>query len=298
MLQLFKPESKVQKDRKIMRETDARMAKYSRRGLVLNFFAFAISLLLGDFYHQAQGLAIILAAGLLLLTLWRGYYLFRFDALYPRAPARWRNRYFIASFVGALWWSGILVSLTLTLGMNAETPILWLYTVVFLSSVANAIAPYRHFLSYYLFLVQMPPALAAVFLGSVEAYLYAGMMVVLFLTLSHQGHVTCRTYWDRLEANYALKQKARDLEEENFGSRAAVNLRNEFLTNLGHEFRTSLSDVLGALSLLKDTQLQERQKELLVLAEKSSERQLGLVNNVMDYSRIAAQELALDIVDV
>ncbi len=295
MLQLFKPESKVQKDRKIMRETDARMAKYSRRGLVLNLFAFAISLLLGEFYDKAEGLAIILAAGLLLLTFWRGYYLFRFDALYPRAPARWRNRYFVASFIGAIWWSGILVSLTLKLGMEAETPILWLYTVIFLSSISNVFAPYRQFLSYYLFLVQLPPAIAALFIGSVEGYLYAAMMVVLFLTLSHQGHITCRTYWERLEANYALKQKARDLEEENLDSQAANDLKNEFLTNLGHEFRTSLSDVLGALQLLKDSAVSDRQQELLAMAEKASERQLGLVNNVMDYSRIAAKELALDI---
>jgi len=295
MLQLFTPESKVQKDRKIMRETDARMAKYSRRSLVLNVGAFALCLLFGDFYHVAETLATLLAAGLLLLTLWRGYYLFRFDALYPRAPARWRNRYFIASFMGAIWWSGILVSLTWTLGMESETPILWLYTVVLLSSVANVFAPYRQYLSYYLFLAQIPVAITAVMLGTVEGYMYGIMMVVLFLSLNHQGQITSKTYWDRLEANYHLKQRTKDLEEENLDSQATIDLKNELLTNLGHEFRTSLSDVLGALSLLKSSNIDSKQQELLTLAEKASERQLGLVNNVIDFSRIAAKELVLDI---
>lgn len=295
MLQLFTPESKVQKDRKIMRETDARMAKYSRRSLVLNVGAFALCLLFGDFYHVAETLATLLAAGLLILTLWRGYYLFRFDALYPRAPARWRNRYFIASFLGAIWWSGILVSLTWTLGMESETPILWLYTVVLLSSVANVFAPYRQYLSYYLFLAQIPVAITAVMLGTVEGYMYGIMMVVLFLSLNHQGQITSKTYWERLEANYHLKQRTKDLEEENLGSQAAIDLKNELLTNLGHEFRTSLSDVLGALSLLKSSNIDTKQQELLTLAEKASERQLGLVNNVIDFSRIAAKELVLDI---
>lgn len=295
MSQLFVPQSKVQKDRKVMRETDSRMAKYSRRGIVLNFLAFVLCLVAGSFFEKAPQLAIVLLLGLLLISLLRGYFLFRFEALYPRAPGRWRNQYFIASFIGAAWWSFIMVSVTSVVGMRDETPLLWLYTVVFYSATANAFAPYRQFLTAYQFIGQIPAAVAALLLGTVEGYLYCAMMLVFYLMLYHQGRGVCDAFWDRLEANYALKQKAKSLEEEKRDTQATVALNNEFMTNLGHEFRTSLNDVIGALSLLEDSDLGEKQRELLALAEKASERQLDLVNNVMDFSRITARELVLDV---
>jgi hypothetical protein len=118
MFHFFVPVTKVQKDRAIMRETDARVAKYSRRGLILNFIVFVLCLAFGDFQEKEHNLAIVLVTGLLLVTLVRSYYLFRFDTLYARAPTRWRNQYFFASCLGAAWWSVILVTLTWVQGMR------------------------------------------------------------------------------------------------------------------------------------------------------------------------------------
>jgi len=294
MLQLFVPTSKVQKDRQIMRDTDARVAKYSRRGLVLNFIVAVSCLVFGDFFQNYQNLSIVLIIGLLLVTLLRAYYLFRFDTLYARAPARWRNQYFFASFLGAGWWAFILVSLTWLIGMRDETLIMWLYSVVFYSSVANVFAPYRRFLTTYLFIGQVPAAVTAVLLFSVEGYLYGSIMLVFYTMLSHQAKVTSNTYWERLEANYALRERAKGLEFEQRSSKAAIELKNEFLVNLGQEFRSSLNDILGTLALVDDEQMSERHRELLLLASKAAERQLDLVNNVVDFSKITTKSLELE----
>lgn len=294
MLQLFVPTSKVQKDRRIMRDTDARVAKYSRRGLVLNFIVAVSCLTFGEFFRQYQTLAITLIVGLLLLTLLRAYYLFRFDSLYSRAPARWRNQYFAASFLGAGWWAFILVSLTWLQGMRDETLVMWLYSVVFYSSVANVFAPYRRFLTTYLFIGLVPAGLTAIFLLDVDGYLYGSIMLVFYVMLSHQAKVTSNTYWERLEANHALRERAKGLEFEQRSSKAAIDLKNEFLVNLGQEFRSSLNDILGTLALVDDEQLSDRHRELLLLASKAAERQLDLVNNVVDFSKITTKSLVLE----
>ncbi len=294
MLSLFTPTTKVQKDRQIMRDTDARVAKYSRRGLVLNFIVFALCLFFGDFYEREYSLAIVLITGLLVVTLLRSYYLFRFDALYARAPARWRNQYFAASCLGAAWWSIILVSLTWVQGMRDETLIMWLYSVVFYSSVANVFAPYRQFLAIYLFIGQIPAAVTAVLLGSVEGVLYGAIMLLFYTMLVHQAKVTSISYWERLEANFALRERARGLEHAQRNSLQANELKNQFLANLGQEFRASLNDILGTLTLIDNDQLAERQRELLQMASKAGERQLDLVNNVVDFSKITSHSLILD----
>lgn len=298
MLQFFTPTHKVQKDRKLMHETDSRIAKYSRRGLILNFLIFVLCLYFGNFFQAEQDLAIFLVTGLLLVTLLRSYFLFRFEVHYARAPGRWRSQYFFVSFLGAAWWSIILVSLTWVLGMRDETLIMWLYSVVFYSSVANVFAPYQRFLSYYLFIGQVPAAITAILLGAIEGasdgYLYGIIMLMFYYMLNHQGRMTASAYWQRLEANFALRERAKGLEDEKLDSQAAMNLNNEFLSRLGRELRTSLNDILGSLSLIDNTQLGDEQRELLRLGIKAGERQLDLVNNVADYAKISARELVLD----
>ena len=297
MFHFFVPATKVQKDRAIMRETDARVAKYSRRGLILNFIVFLLCLAFGDFQEKEHNLAIVLVTGLMLVTLVRSYYLFRFDALYARAPTRWRNQYFFASCLGAAWWSVILVTLTWVQGMRDETLIMWLYSVVFYSSVANVFAPYRHFLSLYLAIGQIPAAITAMFLGNAEGVLYGSIMLVFYVMLSHQGKVTSLAYWERLEAHHALRERAQGLENEKRTSQAQIELKNEFLVNLGQEIRSSISDVMSTLSLIDDSQLSEHHRELLTTANKATGRQIDLVNNVVDFSKITTKTLVLDEVE-
>jgi two-component system, sensor histidine kinase RetS len=294
MFHFFIPQTKVQKDRAIMRDTDARVAKYSRRGLVLNFIVFVLCLAFGNFQQKEHDTAIVLVTGLLLVTLWRAYFLFRFDALYSRAPARWRNQYFLASCLGAAWWSVILVTLTWHLGMENETLVMWLYSVVFYSSVANVFAPYRRFLIIYLAIGQIPAAIIAMLLGDIEGVIYGCIMLMCFYMLSHQGKVTSNIYWERLEANLALRERAYGLEKERASSQAQMELKNEFLVNLGQEFRSSISDVLTTLSLVDESQLSEHHRELLTMSTKAAGRQIDLVNNVVDFSKITTKTLKLD----
>jgi CheY-like chemotaxis protein len=297
MFHFFVPATKVQKDRVIMRETDARVAKYSRRGLILNFLVFILCLAFGKFQEKEHNLAMVLVTGLLLVTLVRSYYLFRFDSLYARAPTRWRNQYFFASCLGAAWWSVILVTLTWVQGMRGETLVMWLYSVVFYSSVSNVFAPYRHFLSLYLAIGQIPAAITAFFLGTAEGALYGSIMLVFYVMLSRQGKVTSIAYWERLEAHYALRERAQGLENEKRSSQAQIELKNEFLVNLGQEIRSSISDVMSTLSLIDDSQLSEHHRELLATANKATGRQIDLVNNVVDFSKITTKTLVLDEVE-
>lgn len=297
MFHFFVPSSKVQKDRAIIRETDARVAKYSRRGLVLNFLVFLLCLAFGNFQVEEHNTAIVLVSGLLVVTLWRSYYLFRFESLYARAPSRWRNQYFFASCLGAAWWSIILVTLTWMQGMRDETLIMWLYSVVFYSSVSNVFAPYRHFLTLYLAIGQIPAAITAIFLGDAEGILYGFIMLTFFTMLSHQGKVTSLAYWERLEANYALRERAQGLENEKRTSQAQLEIKNEFLVNLGQELRSSISDVLSTLSLIDEEQLSEHHRELLTMATKGAGRQIDLVNNVVDFSKITTHSLVLESVE-
>jgi len=232
MSHFFQATSKVQKDRQVIRDTDFRMAKYSRRGLILNFIASIFCILGGQFVNLAPDLAVVLVVGLLLLTLFRGYFLFRFDQLYPRGPKRWRDKYFVITLCGAVWWSVILVSMTSVLGMEHETPLLWLYTVIFFATTAHAFAPYHMFLAYYQFLGLIPAAAAAIIVGGISGYLFGFLLFMFYLLLSHQCRLISDNYWEKLEAGYALGKRAIKDEQERISSRAKLELSKEFLENI------------------------------------------------------------------
>ena len=92
ILKLFEPQSKIQKDRQIIRDTDMRMAKYGRRGLISNVLVYTLCLLVEqNFILHYRTLAIVLTVGLIAATAVRGYLLFRMEAIYPRAPTSWRS---------------------------------------------------------------------------------------------------------------------------------------------------------------------------------------------------------------
>lgn len=242
ILKLFEPQSKIQKDRQIIRDTDMRMAKYSRRGLISNVLIYTLCLLVEqNFIQQYRTLAIVLTIGLILATAVRGYLLFRMDAIYPRAPNSWRNKYFLATLVGASWWGVILASVTLVMNMEGEASLMWLYTVVFFSTTAHAFAPYQRFLSIYQFLGIVPAACCTFFIGEFVGVFYGCILLFFYWILNHHCELIAHNYWDRLEAHFILAKKTESLEEEKRDTIASAQLTNDYLQLLSQKMQNMLA---------------------------------------------------------
>ncbi|WP_444904698.1 response regulator [Microbulbifer sp. CnH-101-E] len=288
-----RPELKVQKDRRICRATDMRIAKYSRRGMVLSFCAFLIAATIGDMRLEAPRLLLILGAGLVVLTLIRGYYVFRFGHLYSSGPNRWRNHYFFVSILGSIWWGLTLFYFVYYMGFAPETHFLWIYTVIFCSSVTTVFSPYHRFLSWFTVTSLLPAALMALFSGMILGTIYGTLTLAFIWLTAHQGRRESENYWERLSAMQELQQRASSLAAARKHSEAAVELTNEFIVNIGQEFRSQLSDALGALSLLEAEPLSERQKEWVGLAKNASSQQLKLVDNVGLFTRVARKDIRM-----
>ena len=98
------------------------------------------------------------------------------------------------------------------------------------------------------------------------------------------------TIWDNtahLKAAEELRL-AKEKAEEN------DQLKSAFLANMSHEIRTPMNGILGFTSLLKEPKLSgEEQKEYIELIEKSGNRMLNIINDIITISKIEAAQISV-----
>ncbi len=92
----------------------------------------------------------------------------------------------------------------------------------------------------------------------------------------------------------------REIEERGRALEIASKHKSQFLANMSHELRTPLNGIQGYTELIMDGiygEVPEKIKEVMVRIQQSGNRLLGLINAVLDLSKIEAGRLTLSFAD-
>ena len=89
-------------------------------------------------------------------------------------------------------------------------------------------------------------------------------------------------------------QKLKEAEEAKSQAEAATRIKDEFLANMSHEIRTPMNAIIGLSHLCLQTAMSGKQQDYLKKINGSAKSLLGILNDILDVSKIEAGKMEIE----
>lgn len=123
------------------------------------------------------------------------------------------------------------------------------------------------------------------------AFIDISVMMIVMLTIYKKVADYDRFLMVKSKLRLENSQKELIIAKEN--AEAATVAKSSFLANISHEIRTPLNGITGASELLKLTNLNHEQSELLNTLQASNSIMIDIVNDLLDISKIEANKMEI-----
>ena len=149
-------------------------------------------------------------------------------------------------------------------------------------------------------------SLAALLVVSFVVLRFAnGILSTLLSLISYAKRVSEGKFDSRLETttredelgvlHNSLERLVGTLQEMIFKTQEVSRMKGEFLANMSHEIRTPINAIMGMAHLaLRDTEMSEKQHDYLDKIQIAARSLLGVINDILDISKIEAGKLVLE----
>jgi PAS domain S-box-containing protein len=96
------------------------------------------------------------------------------------------------------------------------------------------------------------------------------------------------------ELEEMVVQRTASLQHAESLAQAANLAKSQFLANMSHEIRTPMNGIIGMVDILQVSMLNAEQRHMLDVVQRSSLALLGILNDILDYSKIEAGKLLIE----
>jgi signal transduction histidine kinase/ActR/RegA family two-component response regulator len=189
-----------------------------------------------------------------------------------------------------------------------------------IAAAVSALAPVRHAFTWFVAPFIGPVAFVQLLQGGNHLYFGVGLLLFMgaMLGVAHRFHseivkmlslvfeneeLTARLVAENrhraqvnadLQEQVAERQRAEGLlQTAKMEAEQASRAKSQFLANMSHEVRTPLNAIMGMTDLLKRTTLDAKQAKFADAAYQGSVRLLGIIDDILDLSRVEAGRVRL-----
>ncbi|MCG8671320.1 MAG: response regulator [Pseudomonadales bacterium] len=279
---------KLARDRKILRKIDLNIAIHGRY-VALTYLAIYIAIAAtGGLYREHTALCLAFGGLLMFTASLVVFFSVRFDQIHGSGPNKWRRHFVLVHWTSKFSWGLFAAYITFEYGLTTNTFLVVLITVC-TGAISNVEWSPFHRANYIAqSILFVPLVVSLMLLQNVNGFVVGSIVLVVYALLMRQSNVLSRRHWNSEKDSHELKIQTRDLAQAVKEAHSASQVKAEFLANVTHEIRTPMNNVLGMLALLDDTELSNQQKQLQNVAVHSGEALLRLIDDVLDYSKIAS----------
>ena len=281
------------KDRKELRKVDELLAHQGRYLTLITAILYVLVAYKGGFFNAYPSLCINLGGLLLVLSGFNALLTLRFDQLYGAGPARWRSLFLLLQLAMACFVGSFSAVIILLEGLVFNAYLMLLFSGALIALSMSSWAPYAVVAYAQLTALCLPVVVSLMLLTDPNAILLAAFVSAFWVAALVQIRRLHQTHWQHLTSISDLQSQTHELTESINQTREEGPFKNHLVASMSNEMRAPIANVLGLLSLMKDNELNDQQRELHQVALKSSESLLRLTEDILDFSKISAGQISL-----
>lgn len=259
------------------------IAYRSRISAFLYLVIFAIVIGFTPFYSDYKYFISGIGVMLLIGSLMRGVSAWNYNIFFPKYPTLWMLGNATGLLIQAGAWGVLSIMSIEFYGWQWTTMVICLSSAAFSAGAVVTLSPSLRLLVMFLILMFAPTLSINVINGTEESLIAAFLFTTYFVFLLFAAKRLNKEYWDALDNNQLLKQRAQLLETKN-------RELESFTYSVSHDLRTPLRSIDGFSKLVLDDawdKLNDNERSYLQRVRTAAQRMGELIDDLLELSNVS-----------